>query len=162
MLDGRKDLAQEASPLLQAGFACPSDFSKMAFLPNSINGRLSEARAMLRLALLLAGFLLVGKATGKAGDEQPEKKQPSNVVKLPVPDDVSRAKALAIVKQVFDEDYRGRTVENRRAFVLKLLKQADDPANDAAMQYVLLTEAATIAAEAGDADTALVAAAKKA
>ncbi len=71
-------------------------------------------------------------------------------------------KALLTVRQVFDADYRAGNVERWRSLVLKLLKQADDPANDAAMQYVLLTEAAQVAAEAGDLDTALGTAEKKA
>jgi parallel beta-helix repeat protein len=117
---------------------------------------------MMQLTFLLAVFLATGQVNEKAPAEWPQERQQAVAAKLLVPDDAARAKALEIAKQVFDEDYKDRKADARRALVRKLLKQADDPANDAAMQYVLLTEAARIAAEVGDADTALDSAARKA
>ncbi len=116
---------------------------------------------MARLAFLVAMFIVVGYVTLRADEQRPNQEQKPVADKLPVPDDAARAKALAIVRQVFKVDYGTRKPENRRSLVRKLLKQADDPANDATMRYVLLTEAAQIAAKAGDAQTALDAAAKK-
>jgi hypothetical protein len=117
---------------------------------------------MMRVMFVAAMFFVVGGLTIALAGEQPGQEQQAIAGKLPVPDDAAYARAIATVKQVFDEDYRSRKVETRRALVPKLRKQADDPANDAVTQYVLLTEAARIAAEAGDAQAALDAAAKKA
>jgi hypothetical protein len=109
---------------------------------------------MMRLTLWLAIFFVAGHGVGQASEEKSEHKQ-SVAAKLAVPDDAARAKALGVITQIFGEDYKDRKNKNRQALVLKLLKQADDPANDSAMQYVLLTEAARIAAEAGDLEAAL-------
>ncbi len=68
---------------------------------------------------------------------------------LPAADEIKAA--MATVKDVFKDEYKNlKTPESRTELAKKLLGQAADPANNPAMVYVLITESARIAGEAGN------------
>ncbi|MCE9589005.1 MAG: formylglycine-generating enzyme family protein [Planctomycetes bacterium] len=75
--------------------------------------------------------------------------------RLPVPDEAARKEALGLMREVFKDDLRSIKREDRQAVARKMLEQSSDSANAPAMRYVLLTESASHASAAGDADTAL-------
>lgn len=80
--------------------------------------------------------------------------------KLPVPPQAAQDEAMELVKEVFGNELSSRDSDVLARVAGDLLKQADDPNNDAPMRYVLLLKAAESGAEAGDADIALNAIAK--
>ncbi len=75
--------------------------------------------------------------------------------RLPVPDDEQQKDALELLKEVFGKEMESRDATVQLKLAGTMLRQADDPANDAATRYVLLMHAAKLAAENGDASTAL-------
>ncbi len=77
--------------------------------------------------------------------------------RLPVPAEAQQKEALELLKEVFGKEMESRDAAVQRKLAGTMLHQADDPANDAAMRYVLLLRAAETAAEAGDQKTALAA-----
>lgn len=84
------------------------------------------------------------------GAPEPEPAEP-----VALPDKAAQAKALKLVKEVFAEEYRKKSVEDKLALAAQLLEQARGSGNDAATQYVMLREARDIAAAGGDLGTAL-------
>jgi len=101
----------------------------------------------LRLALsvlvaVLGGFVLL------RAQESPTKK--------PIPDPSSLQQALALVEEVYGDEFkRAKDVAQRTALAEKLLQKAKESAADPTGQFALLRVARDIAALAGDADLAL-------
>jgi hypothetical protein len=69
---------------------------------------------------------------------------------LPVPDAEAQRKAEVAVRQIYKDEFAQRSPEERRALAEKLLAAGDGTADDAAAKYVLLRQAAEVAAGAGD------------
>src|SRR5262249_51216620 len=67
-----------------------------------------------------------------------------------VPPAGDRAKAEAVVKQLFKSEYAKTKVAERLALAAKLLEQGTGTKDDLAARYVLFREASDIAARAGD------------
>src|SRR5205823_4609513 len=109
---------------------------------------------MLRNRLAAVGLLALTLACGLGralpGD-QPARK------KLPVPDKAGQLKAHKLVQEVYGEDYaKAREDPVALAGLARtLLQEARDTTDDAAARYVLYREAAQLAAQAGDVQTAL-------
>src|SRR5687768_1787516 len=70
--------------------------------------------------------------------------------KSPVPDDAAQARAETMIKQVYKAEYAKSNEADRRTLAKKLLDQSRDTKGDLASRFVLLREARTIAAAAGD------------
>jgi hypothetical protein len=70
--------------------------------------------------------------------------------KLPVPDAAAQTLANRTINDVFESQIsRARTTDEKVTIVKKLVQGADDPANDTATRFMLLTRAQHIAADAG-------------
>lgn len=79
--------------------------------------------------------------------------RPSLVMEIPSDAEITRATKL--VRQTLSEDYQaGATTLRRKAAARDLLEQGINTRDDAAARYVLLTDAAEMAAGVGDASTA--------
>src|SRR5688572_8785419 len=89
-----------------------------------------------------------------AAEAETETPPPARVA---VPDKAAQAAALKLVKEVFAEEYKKKSAEDRLALAGQLLGQASDEGNDAATRYVMLRAARDIAAAGGDVGTALAA-----
>jgi hypothetical protein len=74
--------------------------------------------------------------------------------RLPVPDDAAQKAAEKIVKDIFKADYTKTLPDDRLALARKLLKQALEAQSDAALRFVLLREATSIACQYKDISTA--------
>jgi hypothetical protein len=70
---------------------------------------------------------------------------------LPPPDSAAQAKSEKTIREVYQKDYTGKSIGERRALARKLLQAAKETRDDPAARYVLLREARDIAAGAGDA-----------
>lgn len=97
---------------------------------------------MGRIAAVLALILQAGPAEGQ---------------KQPVPPAEDQAKAKKLIHTLFEPDYARRSSEGRRELARKLLSHAPKTADDPPAHYVILSEASTLAAKAGDPKTALAA-----
>jgi hypothetical protein len=62
-----------------------------------------------------------------------------------VPQAAARARALRLVREVYQKEYASRDVEGRRALARKFIEQAGQNVDDPAARYVLLWEAREIA-----------------
>src|SRR5438270_4933922 len=96
--------------------------------------------------LLLTAIASVGAYPAKAS------------ARLPVPDATAQARALEEVKTLFQREYGDHSQTGQAALAGKLLKDAGEAAADPAGRFVMLEQSRDIAAELGDADTALAAA----
>lgn len=91
----------------------------------------------------------------KKDKEDPKKEDPVRpptepVARVPVPDKEALAAADKIVKDLFKEDYAKKAPADLLALSQTLHRQALETNDDAAARYVMLTEAADLAARAGD------------
>lgn len=76
--------------------------------------------------------------------------------KLPVPDAAAQAEALELIRDVYRDEWdRAKKAEEKTALANKLLAQAVKSLDDPAGRFVLLRLARDVAAQAGDAETAL-------
>jgi hypothetical protein len=91
------------------------------------------------LGILLAAGL--GQAAGPA--------------KLPMPSAAAQASAEKLIHDLFKKEYARTGVADRDALARTLLSQAPATKDDAAARYMLFIEAANLAANAGDAGTAV-------
>lgn len=74
--------------------------------------------------------------------------------KSPFPSQDEANAALGTIKDVFKDEYKGlKTSDDRRILAKKFIRQAVDPSNSPAMVYALISEAARIAADAGDVES---------
>lgn len=80
--------------------------------------------------------------------------------KKPVPSEREQAEVMELLKEIYGDQMASRDAGIKKNLAADLLKEAGNPANDAASRYVLLTLAANAGAEAGDPHTALEAIAK--
>ena len=78
--------------------------------------------------------------------------------RVAVPDKAAQAKALKLVKEVYADEYKKKSAEDKLALAAQLLEQAGGSGNDAASQYVMLREARDLATAGGDIDAAFAAA----
>jgi hypothetical protein len=75
--------------------------------------------------------------------------------KTPIPDEATQAKVMALLREVYESDYRlATTAQDKRAFAAKLLQEASET-TDATHRYVLLKEAKEISSQAGEASLAM-------
>jgi len=87
-----------------------------------------------------------------AGDLSPE---PEPTGKMPIPSQAEQDEALALIREVFKEDYdQAKTAPQRAALARKMLDQANQPGTKPTSRFVLLRVAKDVAAEAGDVETA--------
>jgi len=77
--------------------------------------------------------------------------------KLEPPGDASQSRAEKSIRDTFKADYAISAPSYRRAFARRLIANALDTRGDRVAQYVLFREASDLAAQAGDAKTALTA-----
>ena len=78
--------------------------------------------------------------------------------KLPVPDAAAQADALKLIRDVYRDQWdRAQKAEEKTALANKLSAQAVKSVDDPAGRFVLLRLARDVAAQAGDAETALAA-----
>lgn len=75
--------------------------------------------------------------------------------KLPVPDATAQKAARNTVRELFKSDYAKTGPGDRKVLVGKLMRQSIETKDDPNARFVLLQEARSIAAEAGDVGTAL-------
>ncbi len=75
--------------------------------------------------------------------------------KLPVPDAAAQKAARSTVRELFKSDYAKTGLGDRKVLVGKLLRQSIETKDDPNARFVLLQEARSLAAEAGDVATAL-------
>jgi hypothetical protein len=105
-----------------------------------------SAMHLLRVSsALLIGFLAAGSLD--AADER---------LAVPAPHDQARSEKL--IKRLFQSEYSIKTPSGMKALAGKLLGQAVETNDDPTGRYVLLREAAVLAASAGELDLALKAA----
>jgi len=72
-----------------------------------------------------------------------------NDKRLPVPDRTQQARAEQLIKDLYKAEYAKNQPEDVVALATKFLKQAPDTKDDVAARYVMLTEAARLAATGG-------------
>jgi len=70
--------------------------------------------------------------------------------KVPVPGAAKQKEAEKTIKDLYKDEFAKTTPKDKTALAAKLEKQADESANDPPARYVLLTQAAALAAQAGD------------
>ncbi len=105
---------------------------------------------MPHLIRVLLAVLLFGHG---AGAQDP----PETSAKAPVPDDASIKKAETELRELLKADFKSSNPTDRRALARKLLEAGNKSDADAATRYVVLREAADIAAQAEDLGTAFAA-----
>ncbi|MBI3407512.1 MAG: WD40 repeat domain-containing protein [Planctomycetes bacterium] len=99
------------------------------------------------LASLFAALLLAGLGLSQGG---------SDAKRLPVPNKAAQAKAMALVDDIFKEDFAAaKEPEARNKLAADLLQQARENKEDTANRYVLYREARNWAAKAGNFTIAL-------
>jgi hypothetical protein len=69
---------------------------------------------------------------------------------LAVPDKASQVRALAMLRDLYKEDYASRKAATKQALARKLFTDADGSRDDAALYYVILDEAARLGADTED------------
>jgi len=86
----------------------------------------------------------------------PEQEPPGpTAAKSPVPDQAAQDQALALIREIYKQDYETAAKPPEKiALAKKMLTQAAKPGTSPTGRFVLLRVARDIAAEAGDADTA--------
>lgn len=77
--------------------------------------------------------------------------------RLPVPDEASRAKALATLKQLYEKEYASTQATTRLGLAAQLIRQARKSQGEPAEPYVMLCEARSLAERQTDGVLALVA-----
>ncbi len=77
--------------------------------------------------------------------------------RLPVPSTVAQAQSLQLIHTLFKTEYARTTAPARDALARTLLSQGAATTDDPTGRYVLFTQAADLASQAGDGDTALAA-----
>lgn len=99
------------------------------------------------LASLFAALLVAGFGLSQGG---------SDAKRMPVPNKAAQAKAMALVDDIFKEDFAAaKEPEARTKLASDLLQQARENKEDAANRYVLYREARNWAAKAGNFTIAL-------
>jgi len=73
----------------------------------------------------------------------------------PVPDPAAQKETERLLRDIFKEDYAKKGQADRQALARKLLAQALQSKEDPGSRYVLLRESRSMAADVGDAETAL-------
>ncbi|MBV9126385.1 MAG: terpene cyclase/mutase family protein, partial [Planctomycetes bacterium] len=79
----------------------------------------------------------------------PPEEKPKPWKKLPVPDEVSQARAEKTLKETYQTDYAGTKPEDKLALAAKFLQPGRENRADPAAWYVLLREARDLAVQAG-------------
>jgi hypothetical protein len=84
---------------------------------------------------------------------RPKGREPEAANRAPVPTDAAVARAEAAVRQVLKDEYAKKSAAEKKALAQKLIKLAEETADDAAARYVMLRDARDLAE--GVADPAL-------
>ena len=114
--------------------------------------RLLSKSVWLALALALALGLVLTSARTESHS------QPAAPKRLPVPDKAAMEKSMKLIMDIFGEDFKtARDAVAMNKLADELLSQARDSKDDPANRYVLYKKARDLAAEAGNADLALLA-----
>lgn len=74
--------------------------------------------------------------------------------RVPVPSQASQKEAEQLIREVFSEQYNKNSAADRISLARTLIQQAGESEDDTTTQYVLLREAADLAARAGAGETA--------
>lgn len=74
--------------------------------------------------------------------------------RLAVPSEKFQAETVKLLRSVFKDEYAKKSPDDRRALAKQLLEHSGEAKNEPAQLFVLLREAQSIAADAGDAATA--------
>lgn len=101
-------------------------------------------RIRIALGVFLALVVVAGHSIPGHADE-----------KMPVPSEKEQAEVMELLKEIYGTEMASRDTEVKKKLAESLLKEAENPANDAASRYVLLSLAANAGSEAGDTHTAL-------
>jgi serine/threonine-protein kinase len=86
---------------------------------------------------------------------EPRPAPPQPPPKLPIPGDAKQAEAEKLIKELFKDDYVKKTPADRLSLSNKLTKKARETSDDPAARFVLFREGQDLAAQAGDAGSAL-------
>src|SRR4051812_15099496 len=79
----------------------------------------------------------------------------ADLPRLKPPDEPSQAKAEALIRNIFKNEYANNDLAARRALAKQLLQQAQDEKAEMVSRFVLFREARNVGASAGDVVTAL-------
>jgi len=102
----------------------------------------STSRVLLVLAALLVQAHVIRAAEGDA--------------LASVPDDAAQAQAVALIREVYEQDYEtAKTSADRTALAKKMIDQARQTVDDPVARFVLLRVGRDMAVQAGDAETAV-------
>ena len=102
----------------------------------------SAGRVLVVLAALLMHAHVIRAAEGDA--------------LVAVPDDAAQARRVALIREVYEQDYQtANTSADRTALAKKMVDQAGRTLDDPVARFVLLRVAHDMAAQAGDAETAV-------
>ena len=75
--------------------------------------------------------------------------------KLPVPSQATQEQSLALIREIYKDDYaNAKTDQQKAALARKLMQKARETQDDPASRFVLLKVARDLAAQAGEADAA--------
>ncbi len=83
--------------------------------------------------------------------------EPAKPARLPEPDAAAQRTAEQKIRQLFSDAYARRTADDRLELSRRLLREAHGTDDDPVARFVLLREAADLAAQAGDTETAAAA-----
>jgi len=86
-------------------------------------------------------------------DRTPAVAEPPARLRLPTKDEQAAAERL--IREAYARQYAETAPAARKALATDLLRQADDPSNSPAAQFVLLRDAADVSARVGDARTSM-------
>ena len=147
-----KDQAQHTILPSTAPDCCNGPLLENMGLSDAIGEGVPMSTRQSLFTLSVACLLLVRSALlAQSGDKR-----------HPVPDAPALKKAEATIRDVFEAEYAKKEPKDRVAFAKKLLQTGLETKTDLAARYVLLREAAEIAAAAGDIQTAIQAVAEMA
>jgi hypothetical protein len=119
----------------------------LTFIEPAPSAQLLEEIPMRPFKVLSALALVVLTVAPLVADEDRAK----------VPDADAQAKSLAVIKDLFKEEFAKKKPADMLELSDKLLKQALETKDDPASQYVLYREAVNLAAGAGETEKALAA-----
>ncbi|HLX62081.1 MAG TPA: hypothetical protein VKX17_12435 [Planctomycetota bacterium] len=88
--------------------------------------------------------------SGASARENPATAPVDPAKKVALPAAAKQKEALKTIKDLYKEEFAKSAPKDKAALAAKLDKQADESAGDPAARYVLLTQAAALAAQAGE------------
>jgi hypothetical protein len=110
-------------------------------------------------AFMAGGLLLPALAWAQGSAGAPAMREGHAAITV-VPDAAAQGRAREMIRGIFKDDFAKTAAADRDALARKLVAEAAGTKDDAAARYVLLSDAADLAAGAGDSETAIAAVAE--